>query len=67
MRQRYHAEPIQTRIPEGTMGAFLAQRGFKMVEHLTPEEMEKKYLALSDGSSAGRVLAWFSLVRAETA
>jgi hypothetical protein len=64
MRERYHAEPIRTRIAEGTIAAFLAERGFSIQEHLTPEEMEKQYLTLRDGSTAGRVLAWFSLARA---
>lgn len=64
MRERYHAEPIQTRIAEGTIACFLARRGFSVSQHLTPEEMETKYLTLRNGSSAGRVLAWFSLVQA---
>lgn len=66
MRQRYHTEPVRTRVPEGSIGSFLAQRGFSLRDHVTPEEMEKRFLTLRDGSSAGRALAWFSLVRAET-
>jgi len=30
----------------------------------TPEEMEKKWLTLRDGSTVGKVLAWFSLAEA---
>lgn len=67
MRQRYHAEPIRMRVPEGTIGSFLAERGFALRDHVPPEDMERRYLTLNDGSSAGRVLAWFSLVRAEAA
>jgi methyltransferase (TIGR00027 family) len=64
MRERYLSEPIQTRIAEGTIHSFLLKRGFSITEHLTPEEMEKRYLTLRDGSTAGKVLALFSLVRA---
>ncbi len=64
MRETYHAEPIRTAIQEDTIESFLAQRGFRLLDHLTPEDMERRYLTLNDGSSAGKVLARFCLVRA---
>lgn len=44
-------------IEDGKAGVFLAERDFLIVEHLTAEEMEKRYLTLRDGSSAGKVPA----------
>lgn len=67
MRAMYPAEPIQFAIPEGSIGGFLAERGFSLVEHLAPEEMERRYLTLRDGSSAGKVLACFCLAQAAVA
>ena len=64
MKSRYQAEPIQTRIPEGTIDAFLGERGFHVIEHVTPEDMERRFLTLADGTSLGKVLAAFCLVRA---
>jgi methyltransferase (TIGR00027 family) len=64
MRERYHAEPIQTRILEGTIADFLAIRGFAVKQHLKPAEIQRRFLTLRDGSSAGRVLAWFGFVEA---
>lgn len=67
MRTMYPAEPVQFAIPEGSIHAFLAERGFSLVEHLTPEEMEHRYLTLRDGSTAGKVLACFCLAQASVA
>src|SRR5208283_641947 len=39
-------------------------RGFKIIEHLTATDMERQYLALLDGSTAGRVTALYCLVHA---
>jgi O-methyltransferase involved in polyketide biosynthesis len=64
MRDTYHAEPIQFRIPEGTLEAFLAERGYATVEHLVAGDLEKNYLTLATGALAGNVLACFRLVRA---
>jgi methyltransferase (TIGR00027 family) len=44
-------------IVEGKVGTFLAERDFLIVEHLTAEDMEKRFLTLRDGSSAGKVPA----------
>jgi methyltransferase (TIGR00027 family) len=64
MRDTYHAEPIQFRIAEGTIEAFLAERGYSILEHLAASDMEKKYLTLRSGEPAGKALACFALVRA---
>lgn len=64
MRDTYHAEPIQFRIPEGTLEAFLAERGYTTVQHLVASDLEKNYLTLASGVLAGNVLACFGLVRA---
>ena len=64
MRETYHAEPIQFRIPEGTLEVFLAERGYTTVEHLVASDIEKRYLMLANGTLAGNVLACFGLVRA---
>ncbi len=67
METTYRAEPVQFRIQEGTIGSFLSERGYSIVEHLTPEDLEKEFLTLGDGSSAGKVLACFCLVQARGA
>ncbi len=63
-RTAYSAEGVRFGIDEGTVEAFLAKRGFRLLEHLGPDEMEKKYLTLRDGSRAGRVVALFGLAQA---
>ena len=60
-----HAEPIQFRIPEGAVEAYLAERGYATVEHLVAAGLEKRYLTLASGDLAGAVLACFGLVCAE--
>jgi methyltransferase (TIGR00027 family) len=64
MRAMYRAEQVQFSIPEGAVEAFLSERGFRLIDHLTPEAMEQRYLTLRDGSLAGKVLACFRLARA---
>ena len=64
MRDTYHAEPIQFRIPEGTLELFLAERGYATLEHLVARDLEKTYLTLASGDLGGSVLACFGLVRA---
>jgi methyltransferase (TIGR00027 family) len=66
MRDTYHAEPLQFRIAEGTIAAFLAERGYSILEHLATSGMEKKYLTLRSGEPAGKALACFALVKAVT-
>jgi methyltransferase (TIGR00027 family) len=49
---------------EWKAGVFMAERDFMIIEHLTSEEMEKRYLTLRDGSSAGKVPARHRIVYA---
>jgi len=64
MKARYPGEPTRFGIPHGKLGEFLADRGYVVIENLSPSEMEAKYLTLRDGSIAGKVPALFSLVHA---
>jgi methyltransferase (TIGR00027 family) len=64
MKSRHADEPIRFGIPYGTLGQFLGERGYQVVENLAASEMEARYLLLRDGSSAGKVATLFSLVRA---
>lgn len=64
MRDTYHAEPVQFGIAEGTIEAFLAERGYSILEHLATRDLETKYLTLRSGELAGKALACFALVKA---
>src|SRR5271157_6593160 len=64
MRETYGVEPVQFRIPEGTLEEFLSERGFATHQHLVAADQEKAYLTLATGELAGHVLACFGLVRA---
>ncbi len=64
MKATYTAERVQFKIAEGTVASFLAERSYEITDHLTPEEMERKYLTLRDGTLAGKVVANLYLVRA---
>jgi methyltransferase (TIGR00027 family) len=64
MQAMYTAEPLQFDLEEGQVAAFLAERGFQIVDHLTAETMQQRYLTLRDGSLAGQVLDLFGLVQA---
>ena len=64
MRTNYAGEPVRFNIEKGKIESFLAVRGYKMIEHMTPEDMERKYLSLKSGAIAGRVMGHFHLVSA---
>ena len=64
MEAMYTAEPLQFDLAEQQVPAFLAERGFTLIEHLTAADLETRYLTLSDGTLAGRVLGLFGMVRA---
>jgi methyltransferase (TIGR00027 family) len=51
-------------IEEGRIGTFLGRMEFIILEHLTAEELERKYLTLRDGSSLGKVPAQHCIVYA---
>ncbi len=63
-RKTYASEHVQFGIDEGTIGAFLSQRGFRLIENLGPQELERRFLTLKNGSLAGRVLALFNIALA---
>jgi methyltransferase (TIGR00027 family) len=47
----HRSEPYTFDIKEGKIESFLSERGFKLIEHVKPSDMEKRYLSLRDGSS----------------
>ena len=67
MKTNSPGERMQFSIKREEIGSFLSERGFALIEHLTPEEMQKRYLTLKDGSSAGKTGACFCYVRAAVA
>jgi methyltransferase (TIGR00027 family) len=64
MKSNYPGEPTHFGLKDGEIEAFLAVRGFRILEHLTAEEIDRKYLTLPDGSSAGSVPALNCFVHA---
>jgi methyltransferase (TIGR00027 family) len=67
MKSKFSAEPTKFGIPQGRLEAFLAERGYVIIEHLSSSEMEARYLTLRDGSTVGKVPALFSFVHAALA
>jgi len=64
MQSRYSNEPTRFGIRAGKIEAFLAERGFEVVEHLTAAEMNEKYLSIRGSSDLGKVPSLFCLVYA---
>jgi methyltransferase (TIGR00027 family) len=64
MKKKYSGETTKFGIERGKMKSFLAERGFKIIDHMTAEEMERKYLMLRDGSLAGKVIGIFCFAHA---
>jgi methyltransferase (TIGR00027 family) len=64
MQARYSNEPIKFGIQAGKIGAFLAERGFEVIEHLTAADMNEKYLSIGGYSDIGKVPSLFCLVYA---
>ena len=64
MRKNHGGEPVRFSIEKGKTASFLSERGYKMIEHLTPGDMEREYLRLKDGTIAGRVMGHFHIVTA---
>ncbi len=65
MKTQYANEPTKFGIREGTLESFLSERGYRLIAHLTPRDMEASYLTLRDGTPAGKVPTMFRLVHAE--
>ena len=64
MKSNRSGEPSRFSIKKGEIELFLEQRGFEMIDHFTPNELEERFLKLSDGSLIGRVLAVLFIVKA---
>ncbi len=65
MQAMYADEPLHFDMDELQVFGYLATRGFELVEHLTAEDMQKRYLTLKDGTPAGQILDLFRLVLAQ--
>ncbi|HEX3051532.1 MAG TPA: SAM-dependent methyltransferase [Aggregatilineaceae bacterium] len=65
MQAMYTVEPLHFDLEIGQVAAFLSERGFRVIEHLTTEDMQKRYLTCHDGTLAGQVLDLFGLIQAE--
>ena len=64
MQSRYSNEPTRFGIRDGKIEAFLAERGFEIIEHLTAAKMNEKYLSMGGCSDVDRVPSLFCLVYA---
>jgi methyltransferase (TIGR00027 family) len=64
MKTSHAGEPTRFGIPAGQVGAFLARRGYEISQHLSPAELEQRYLCLQDGSLLGKSSALLALVQA---
>ena len=62
LKSNHPGEPTKFGIPFGKLKAFLSERGFTLIEFLDSSEMEKRYLALQDGTIVGKMPKLFSLV-----
>jgi O-methyltransferase involved in polyketide biosynthesis len=67
MKTHSPGERMQFSNEREQIGSFLSARGFTLTEHLTPYEIQKRYLTLKDGSSAAKTNAALCLVRAAVA
>ena len=52
-------------IEAGKIEKYLTERGFKMVSHYTPSELEKRYFSADDGSIIRRINGTHCIVQAE--
>lgn len=51
-------------IEDGEIAGFLSQRGFKIISHNTPSDLEKTYLTAGDGTLFGRINSTHCIVTA---
>jgi len=63
MKKEHEAEALVFSIEEGGIKSFLEERGFRVIEHLDNEEIEKKFLT-DHGSLLGQMTAHFRFVSA---
>ncbi len=52
-------------IEDGAIGRFLAERGFKLLSHYMPSDLEATYLTAADGTSLRRINETHCIVTAE--
>ncbi len=64
MRNHSPGEHMEFGIERGQIGFFLSERGFTLTEHFTPEDIERRFLTLRDGSSAVKANASICYARA---
>ncbi len=64
MKSEHPGESTHFAIEEGKIESFLSQRGFEIISHHTPENLEKNILTTDDGSFLGRVTGCFCIVHA---
>jgi methyltransferase (TIGR00027 family) len=64
MRTNNPGESSRFGIERGKIESFLSDRGYKMIDHLTAEDMERKFLTRKDGSLAGHVVGLFCFAHA---
>ena len=62
MQEQHADEALTFSLEEGELGAFLEQRGLRVVEHLNNEDIEKTCLVADDGSLIGRITGHFRFV-----
>ncbi len=60
----YAGEPFRFWLPQEDMEGFLARHGLELVEHLSPEDIQREVLTAADGSPLGSTLPMFCFVRA---
>ena len=65
MQSRFSNEPTKFGIQAGKIEAFLAERGFEVIEHFEAVEMNEKYLSTGGYSDIGKVPSLFCLVYAK--
>ncbi len=65
MKSQHADEPTKFGIRAGEIDTFLAKKDFEVTEHLTAEEMTKKYLSSNGHLDIGKVPSLFCLVHAK--
>lgn len=64
MQEQHASEELMYSIEEGRIGAFLEQRGLKIDDHMTNDEIEKAFLMNDDGNLIGHMTGHFRFVLA---
>ena len=61
---KYRGEPFLFGIPEGKERQWVEQRGFSMISDLHQEDLEERYLTMSNGELVGRSTSAFRIMYA---